>query len=438
MSVPPGWYADPGDPRMVRWWDGVAWTAHVQPALPSAPVVAQPTATSSSRSDAEAAKLQRSTQDAQAELDSLRAQIVETREIFLLQEVGLYQYSHPLDSSAQYGKELAELTSKMKASIKSGQAVSGTKKWAINGSEKDGSKMVADFQKLMLRAYNTEADNLVRTLKPYSLNAAVERLQKMRGSISKLGASMKIEITDDYHRMRVRELELTSDYLAKVAEEREREREERARLKEEEAARREYEREQERLEKEKAHCEAALNALRMRGDSAGVAKVESQLSQVQDAIQGVINRAANVRAGYVYVISNIGAFGERVVKIGLTRRLEPLDRVRELGDASVPFRFDVHVVIFSDDAVGLETKLHQQFASKRVNLVNAHREFFYANPSEVKEALLKLQGSLLSYDEIPEALEWHQSEGERRKRQAAGGGAGASVDPSNPHRKDIL
>jgi hypothetical protein len=124
---------------------------------------------------------------------------------------------------------------------------------------------------------------------------------------------------------------------------------------------------------------------------------------------------ANIRAGYVYVISNVGAFGERMVKIGLTRRLDPLDRVYELGDASVPFRFDVHALVFSDDAVGLEARLHQALAQVRVNLVNPRREFFYATPSEVRALLAKHAGHLLDFVDEPEASEWRQSEGERRR-----------------------
>jgi len=262
----------------------------------------------------------------------------------------------------------------------------------------------------MLRAYNTEADNVVQGLRPYALESATGRLEKMKTSISKLGVSMKIEITGGYHAFRLKELELTADYQAKVAEEKEREREARAKLKEEEAARREYEREQARLEKEKAHYEAALNALRMNGDQAAVIQAEGKLAEIQNAIEGVIERAANVRAGYVYVISNIGAFGDKVVKIGMTRRLDPMDRVRELGDASVPFRFDVHALFFSEDAVGVETALHHRFARYRVNFVNAHREFFFVTPTEVRSALVDLQGSVLHFDEVPEALEWHQSQ----------------------------
>lgn len=261
-----------------------------------------------------------------------------------------------------------------------------------------------------------EADNLVRAMKPYALKTATERLEKMRISISKLGVSMKIEISDAYHRMRINELELTSDYLAKVAQEKEHEREEKVRLKEEATARREYEAEQARLEKERAHYETALRALVAKGDTTAAVELEAKLGEIQHAIDGVIERAANARAGYVYVISNIGSFGEEVVKIGMTRRLDPMDRVRELGDASVPFRFDVHAIIFSEDAVGLEGALHQRFAERRVNLVNDHREFFYVTPHDVKEALVALQGSLLSFVESPEAIEWHQSLTARRER----------------------
>jgi hypothetical protein len=145
-----------------------------------------------------------------------------------------------------------------------------------------------------------------------------------------------------------------------------------------------------------------------------VADAEARLAEIADAIHGVEEREANIRAGYVYVISNVGAFGERMVKIGMTRRLEPLDRVRELGDASVPFRYDVHALFFSEDAVGIETKLHQGLADKRVNRVNLRREFFYATPKEVEAMLASLDGSLLSFVEQPEADEWHQSENERR------------------------
>lgn len=153
-------------------------------------------------------------------------------------------------------------------------------------------------------------------------------------------------------------------------------------------------------------------------DTAAAEELQAKVAEIERAIEGVQARAANIRAGYVYVISNLGAFGERMVKIGLTRRLDPRDRIYELGDASVPFRFDVHALVLSDDAVGLEARLHQALAHVRVNLVNPRREFFYATPGEVRALLAQHAGHLLDFVDEPEASEWRQSEGERRHSTA--------------------
>jgi hypothetical protein len=142
-----------------------------------------------------------------------------------------------------------------------------------------------------------------------------------------------------------------------------------------------------------------LEALRARGDVV----VAGRLADIDKAIEANDYRIANIRAGYAYVISNIGAFGPNIVKIGMTRRLVPMDRVRELGDASVPFRYDVHAMFLSDDAITLENELHKRFADRRVNFVNESREFFFATPAEVRVALLEKDGGLLEFHESPEA-----------------------------------
>ena len=344
------------------------------------------------------------------QVKDLRQQVVVTEETALLQEAGIYQYRHPLGDAVAYQSALARIHDQIKTAAKrDGGAVLATTNWLVSGSEAKGRAMVRDFSKLMLRAYNAEADNLVRGLKPYKLDSAVDRLTKVATTIARLGKTMDIRIAEDYHRLRVKELELTADYLEKVAEERERERAEKERLREERKVQQEIERERARLEKERQHYANALEALLAKGDEEGAARLREQLGEIDHAIEDVDYRAANVRAGYVYVISNVGAFGERMVKVGMTRRLEPRDRIRELSDASVPFNFDVHALFFSNDAVGIEAQMHARLAERRVNLVNQRREFFYATPHEVKEHLLSLTGDLLEYEETPEALEYHQS-----------------------------
>jgi hypothetical protein len=285
---------------------------------------------------------------AQAELHGIRTQIVETQEIALLQEAGIYEYRHRLADSVAYKVSLERLKDSIKISAKNNHAITATTNWTVNNSAVEGQRMVRDFSKLMLRAYNTEADNCVRSMRPHRLESSKDRLDKTRDIISRLGKTMHIKIAAGYHRLRLEELELTADYLA----------------------------------------------------------------QIEDSIKDVEEREANIRTGWVYVISNVGSFGPDMVKIGLTRRLDPMERVRELGDASVPFRFDVHALIFDADAVSLETRLHQHLAGRRVNRVNLRREFFHVTPAEVLDVLrtLGLQDNLVDYVEEPEAEEWRSSQ----------------------------
>jgi hypothetical protein len=348
----------------------------------------------------------------QQELANLQSEVIETRADALLQEAGVYDYSHPLDSAVAYKQHLTRLKTDIKTEVTARRAVTGTVDWTVNGSRTQGAKMVKDFSTLMLRAYNADADNCVRTVKPHTMHSARQRLDRTRATIAKLGRTMSIAIAEHYHRMRIYEIELTADYLAKVEAERELVRAQKEAAREEERARREFEREKQKLRKEQAHYAAAYDRLRNQpaADPTAVAELRAQLDRLGADIAAVDARAANVRAGYVYVISNIGSFGDHVVKIGMTRRLEPMDRVRELGDASVPFRFDVHALVFSDDAVGLETRLHAALANQRVNKVNQHREFFRTTPAEVRRLLADAAGShLLEFTETVEALEWRAS-----------------------------
>jgi hypothetical protein len=289
--------------------------------------------------------------------------------------------------------------------------------------------MTADLAKLMLRAYNAEAENCVRYVKAGNLDAAESRLTRAATAIARYAAMMEMQISPDYHQLRLRELALTADYQMKVQEEREAEREERARLREEQRAERELAAERQRLEKERTHYVTALAALTGTDREAERQDMAARIAELDQRIADNDYRAANIRAGYVYVISNIGSFGPGIVKIGMTRRLDPMDRVRELGDASVPFGFDVHALFFSDDAVGVETALHRRFAPKRVNRINLRREYFYVTPSEVKTALMQVAGSMLQFVDYPDAEQFRSSERIRQDESAdaASGGLAPTI-----------
>ena len=337
--------------------------------------------------------------------------VIELDDQRVLQDVGIYRYHHPLENAAGFKDRLRTLEREMDGIIRAGRAVLAADMFTFSGSLAKGRKMVADLSKLMLRAYNAEADNCVRSLRSGNVATAKKRLEAAVAAIEKLGAIMEMRVNPQYHALRLQELELTADFQMKVQEERERAREEREQLREQRRAEQELAAERERLEKEKAHYESALGALRAKGDEAAATELAGRLAQIDEAIATNDFRIANIRAGYVYVISNVGAFGPNIIKIGMTRRLEPHDRVRELGDASVPFRYDVHALFFSDDAVTLESELHKAFAERRVNLVNERREFFFATPAEVRQQLQEKAGGLLEFVEEPEAPEYFQSKG---------------------------
>lgn len=358
-----------------------------------------------------------------ADLESALAQsgsteIVELNDQRVLQDVGIYRYHHPLEDAAAYKERLAVINGRVDDVVKANQAVLAADLFTFDGSLAKGRKMVSDFSKLMLRAYNAEADNCVRSLRNGNISTAQKRLENAMKAIQRLGSIMEMRVNPDYHQLRVQELELTADYQMKVQEEKEKAREEREHLREQRKAEQELAAERERLEKEKAHYVTALQQLRVKGDTIATGELEGRLAEIEQAIQTNDFRTANIRAGYVYVISNIGALGPNIVKIGMTRRLEPRDRVRELGDASVPFLYDTHALFFSDDAVTLENELHKAFADRRVNFVNQRREFFFATPGEVREHLMQKVGGLLEFNETPEASEYYQSRGSWTGHQA--------------------
>jgi hypothetical protein len=345
------------------------------------------------------------------ELSNLKASLIETEEIAMLQEVGIYQYSTVLESSVVYAEKIKEIEVEIKKrNLADGGAIEAANEWIVNGSASEGRKVIKEFSKLMLRAYNGEVDDAIRTLKPYKMQAAIDRVDKVEKSIEKLGKTMSITINDTYHQLRISEIKLTADYLEKKEEEKEKQKEEKLRLKEEEKAQKEFEREKEKLNKELMHHQSILAKANESGDSKVIEVENQKIAEIQSGINGVEERSANIRTGYVYVISNIGSFGEEVMKIGLTRRLDPEERIQELSDASVPFKFDIHALIFHTDAVSLEKQLHQELEKLRVNKVNLRKEFFRVTPAIVKELLTKLSTeNILTFNEKAEAPEWRIS-----------------------------
>lgn len=348
-------------------------------------------------------------------LQKAKEDVINVRGAVTLQEHGLYDFEHPAEESIMLQKYLDAVRQQIKDVVRNKRATTQSQNFIFNNSTAKGRSFVNKMSKMALRSYNAEVENAITRMKAGSLDAAVKRVERAREQVQKMGDMIDLRITHTYHELRLKELTLASQHLAAKAAAKEAEREERAQLREEKKAQQEMEAERKRLEKERSHYENSIAKLKEQNRFEEIVGLEAQLNEINRGIEDVDYRAANVRAGYVYVISNIGSFGERMVKIGFTRRLDPMERVKELGDASVPFNFDVHVLHFSKDAVSVEAELHRKFDHAKVNLINSRREFFYATPSEVKTALLEIEGNVLEYEETPEAEQFRQSSALRKQ-----------------------
>lgn len=357
--------------------------------------------------------------DTMEELRKTKGQLIETNEEVLMQSFGLYTPHYTFMNADEYKARLLEIRAEQKDMVKNKTAVSGNTNWTVNNSESKGRKMVSDMQKLLLRAFNSECDDVIEHVKYNNIEASEKRITSSRDAISKLGSITDVSIQPKYYRLKIEELHLAFEYAQKKQQEKEEQKEARARMREEAKLAKEIEEERKKLEKEQQHYQNALQRINAQLEAASEAdraaieekkaELVAQLNKIDKEFADVDYREANQRAGYVYVISNIGAFGENVYKIGMTRRLDPQDRVDELGDASVPFNFDVHAMIFSNDAPKLEAALHNAFADRKLNFVNQRREFFNVTLDEIKQVVRENYDKSVEFVELAPAEQYRES-----------------------------
>lgn len=359
-------------------------------------------------------------------LDKINSQIkakqknlVDMDEQILYQDFALYKPKYDLVNSDAYKNRLDKIRDLQKELIKSGEAVTGNMNWTVNGSKSEGKKMVKDMQKLLLRAFNSECDEVVSRVTYANIELSEKRLNTSFEAISKLGQIMSVAITRQYLRAKIEELYLAFEYKQRKQEEKEEEKELRAQLREEAKLQKEIEEARKKIQKEQKHYENALDTIRQQlltatGEQKAALEqkrmeIEGHLVEIDKNMKDIDYRESNAKAGYVYIISNIGAFGENIYKIGMTRRLVPQERVDELSDASVPFNFDVHAMIFSDNAPALENALHKAFEHRKLNMVNQRREFFYVTLDEIKEVVMKNFNKTVEFIDVAEAEQYRTS-----------------------------
>lgn len=285
----------------------------------------------------------------------------------------------------------------------------------------DAAKRIADSQKRqILRCFNAETDSIIQSVTVKNVDTSRSKIQRSFDAINKMFAVDGVQLAPAFLESKFEELSLVYAYMLKEDEEREQRKAIREQMVEEEKVRREIEKEKQKIEKEESQFTNEVNKLMAYMQKAKddvekqlyidkIKELEEKLKAVQADKENVLQREQNTRAGFVYIISNIGSFGERVFKIGMTRRLEPMDRIAELSSASVPFPFDVHALIFSEDAPGLETVLHQHFDTARVNKINPRKEFFRVDLDEIKQVVLEHHNATVKFVDIPDAMEYRET-----------------------------
>ena len=355
----------------------------------------------------------------QAKIDTKQKMLVDVEEQLLYQDFALYKPKYEMVNSEAYKERLNKIRETQKSLIKNNQAVTGNMNWTVNGSKSEGKKMVKDMQKLLLRAFNSECDEVISRVTYANIELSEKRLHTSFEAISKLGRIMSVAITYQYLKAKIEELYLAFEYKQKKQEEKEEQKELRAQLREEARLQKEIEEARKKIQKEQKHYQNALDSINKQLLTANdeqkfdleqkKAEIEAQLGEIDKNIKDIDYRESNAKAGYVYIISNIGAFGENIYKIGMTRRLDPQERIDELSDASVPFNFDVHAMIFSDNAPALETALHKAFENKKLNVVNQRREFFNVTLDEIKAVVMKNFDKSVEFIDVPAAEQYRTS-----------------------------
>lgn len=333
-------------------------------------------------------------------------------------EYGVYKPVYDFSTSDEYKKNLDDIIEQEKSVVKSGKATISSTNFTLNGSTTEGAKMTKAYTKLLLRAFNGESDSLIAKVKWNNFEQVKGRIVALRVLLNKMVTIFSVQISDTYFNLKIKELILQHEYNLKLKKEKDERLEAQEALREEKRAQEEFKKEQKRIEDEEKLATKIYNEIKAQYDASNEADkiaMQSKLEQANNRLKELEAKGARAKSmaeqtkcGHVYVISNIGSFGENVYKIGMTRRLEPEDRVKELGDASVPFPFDIHAMIYSEDAPKLEAELHNRFDSVKVNMVNTKREFFRVSLKDIENSMKEFDPQA-EFKEIPEAEEYRET-----------------------------
>lgn len=346
--------------------------------------------------------------DAYKEYSDLLAQSQKLEEILHPYNCGVYEPEFDFDDSETYKNNRLRAHEDAKAMVKEKKAI----------IVKNDYPYFIKMAEIALHCFNSECDKCISEVKWNNVFKYEQKINKVFETINKNLESIGIKIQPEYLNLRIKELHLAYEYKLKKQREKEEQDNIRALMREQEKAEREIQSALIKADAEEKKYLARFEKVKstldtLQGDrllkaEEQIRELEARLAEVRASKERALSMAEQTKRGYVYVISNLGSFGDNIYKIGLTRRLDPMERVRELGDASVPFPFDVHAMIFSEDAPKLEATLHQRFADKRVNMINNRKEFFNVSLKEIADVVAEYNATI-EFTLLAEASDYRQT-----------------------------
>ncbi|HEN9965135.1 TPA: DUF4041 domain-containing protein [Streptococcus agalactiae] len=355
----------------------------------------------------------------QSELKALQKEVIVLNDDLDLQEYGFFERKYKFSDSTKYKEELETLRKRQKQLVKDKKAGVIVRPMLLDNSKSKGRAMQNQLIKAMIRGFNGEVDAHLVKVTATNLSKKVDAVVKSFNQLNKMYSRNLVCLSNDYLELKISELQLAVEYELQKLEEKELLREQRAKEREDKKLQAELAAKRKQIEKDRKHFKQMLDNVEELLKTANeeekeklnlqLAEYQDKLSELDELEEDIDYREGHATAGYVYIISNIGAFGEDVYKIGVTRRLDPMERIRELGSASVPFQFDVHALIFSEEVFSLEKELHNRFEKNKINKVNGRKEYFKVPFSDIKAVLEEHKELAIELTEKAEAFEYRQS-----------------------------
>ena len=321
-------------------------------------------------------------------------------------------------TSKAYNQKLKSIREKQKIMLKEATAYTYPEYIEITGDTTYDKRLLKNQGYLLILAFNSESDYLINKINSSNYESVLTRIEKLAENLEKRLISLEIGISLDYVELKMQECTVFYQYKYQKLAEAEEQRDINAQMREEAAVDREMQQAIKDAKRDEQMVREAMNKVRKELAYASAEQKQQYEFELQELNERLIeaesrkerslSMAQQTRRGHVYIISNIGSFGEDIYKIGMTRRLEPLDRVKELSSASVPFVFDVHAMIYSEDAPALEKELHNYFDLASVNKVNSRKEFFEITLQEIRD-YVEDSGLEAHWTMVADATEYRQS-----------------------------